>query len=62
MYVCTLVFNQISKDDGVRAGTNMEALSRLKPAFNEHGSTTAGLLLLMCFELLFSQFSHLYVV
>lgn len=32
----------ISKDDGVRAGTTMEILGRLKPAFKQGGSTTAG--------------------
>jgi len=37
-----LMFNKISRDDGVRPGTTMEALSRLKPPFKEGGSTTAG--------------------
>jgi acetyl-CoA acyltransferase 1 len=32
----------ISKDDGVRPGTKLETLSKLKPAFKEGGSTTAG--------------------
>jgi len=32
----------VTKDEGVRGGTTMEILSRLKPAFMEGGSTTAG--------------------
>ncbi|XP_041839265.1 3-ketoacyl-CoA thiolase, peroxisomal [Melanotaenia boesemani] len=32
----------VSKDDGVRAGTTMEGLSKLRPAFKPDGSTTAG--------------------
>lgn len=32
----------ISKDDGVRAGTTAEKLGKLRPAFKEGGSTTAG--------------------
>lgn len=32
----------ISEDDGVRANTTMEILAKLKPAFKEGGSTTAG--------------------
>ncbi|EEY54337.1 3-ketoacyl-CoA thiolase A [Phytophthora infestans T30-4] len=32
----------ISQDDGVRAGTTAEKLAKLKPAFKEGGSTTAG--------------------
>lgn len=32
----------ISKDDGVRAGTTPEGLAKLKPAFKQGGSTTAG--------------------
>lgn len=32
----------IDKDEGVRPGTNMEILSKLKPAFKQNGSTTAG--------------------
>jgi len=32
----------IKNDDGVRSGTNLEALSKLKPAFKKGGSTTAG--------------------
>ncbi|KAK2175248.1 hypothetical protein NP493_742g00002 [Ridgeia piscesae] len=32
----------VTADDGVRPGTNMETLSRLKPAFKPGGSTTAG--------------------
>jgi acetyl-CoA acyltransferase 1 len=32
----------VSKDDGIRAGTTVESLSRLKPAFSKDGSTHAG--------------------
>ncbi|GBG28030.1 3-ketoacyl-CoA thiolase, peroxisomal [Hondaea fermentalgiana] len=32
----------IDKDEGPRAGTTMEKLAKLKPAFKEGGSTTAG--------------------
>ncbi|KAK1937784.1 3-ketoacyl-CoA thiolase B [Phytophthora citrophthora] len=32
----------ISQDDGVRSGTTVEKLAKLKPAFKEGGSTTAG--------------------
>jgi len=32
----------ISKDDGIRADTTMAGLAKLKPAFQEGGSTTAG--------------------
>lgn len=32
----------MSRDDGVRKGTDMTILSKLKPAFKEGGSTTAG--------------------
>jgi acetyl-CoA acyltransferase 1 len=32
----------ISKDDGVRADTTLEGLAKLKPAFQQGGSTTAG--------------------
>lgn len=32
----------VCKDDGLRAGTSMEILSKLKPAFDENGVTTAG--------------------
>jgi acetyl-CoA C-acetyltransferase len=32
----------VSKDDGPRAGTTMEVLSQLKPAFKEDGTVTAG--------------------
>ncbi|CEM07839.1 unnamed protein product [Vitrella brassicaformis CCMP3155] len=32
----------IDKDDGIRAGTSIETLSKLKPAFQKGGSTTAG--------------------
>jgi acetyl-CoA C-acetyltransferase len=32
----------LSKDDGPRAGTTMEVLAQLKPAFKEDGTVTAG--------------------
>jgi len=32
----------VDTDEGVRAGTTLEALSKLKPAFDAEGSTTAG--------------------
>jgi len=32
----------VSRDEGPRADTNMEALSKLKPAFKESGTVTAG--------------------
>jgi acetyl-CoA C-acetyltransferase len=32
----------VDKDDGPRAGTTMEVLARLKPAFRENGTVTAG--------------------
>lgn len=32
----------ISKDDGIKAGTTLEILGKLKPAFRKNGSTTAG--------------------
>jgi len=32
----------IDKDDGIRAGTTMETLKKLRPAFQEGGTTTAG--------------------
>lgn len=32
----------ISKDDGIKTGTTMEILAKLKPAFRKGGSTTAG--------------------
>jgi acetyl-CoA C-acetyltransferase len=32
----------ITKDDGPRAGTTMEVLAKLKPAFRENGTVTAG--------------------
>ena len=34
--------NVVSKDDGPRAGTTVEKLAELKPAFREGGSVTAG--------------------
>jgi len=33
---------EVTKDDGPRPGTTMEALANLKPAFREDGSVTAG--------------------
>ncbi|CAB9510125.1 CoA thiolase [Seminavis robusta] len=32
----------VSKDDGIRPGTTVERLSKLKPVFDENGVTTAG--------------------
>ena len=32
----------VDKDDGPRAGTTMEVLAQLKPAFRENGTVTAG--------------------
>uniref|UniRef100_A0A673IDJ0 3-ketoacyl-CoA thiolase B, peroxisomal-like n=1 Tax=Sinocyclocheilus rhinocerous TaxID=307959 RepID=A0A673IDJ0_9TELE len=32
----------VTKDDGVRPGTTLEGLAKLRPAFKETGSTTAG--------------------
>lgn len=32
----------IAADDGIRPGTSLEALAKLKPAFTKDGSTTAG--------------------
>jgi acetyl-CoA C-acetyltransferase len=32
----------VTKDDGPRAGTTMEVLAQLKPAFKENGTVTAG--------------------
>src|SRR5436305_6658449 len=32
----------VARDDGPRAGTTMEVLTKLKPAFRENGSVTAG--------------------
>jgi len=32
----------VTRDDGIREGTNLEGLARLKPAFAKDGSTTAG--------------------
>lgn len=33
---------QISKDDGIRPATTLAGLAKLKPAFKEGGTTTAG--------------------
>jgi acetyl-CoA acyltransferase 1 len=32
----------VDKDDGIRSETTAEKLSKLRPAFDEHGTTTAG--------------------
>lgn len=32
----------VSQDEGVRPSTTMEGLAKLKPAFKDGGSTTAG--------------------
>ncbi|KAK8044517.1 acetyl-CoA acetyltransferase [Apiospora rasikravindrae] len=33
---------EVSKDDGIRAGATLEALAKLKPAFQADGTSTAG--------------------
>ena len=33
---------QVKQDDGIRPNTSMEVLAKLKPAFKQGGSTTAG--------------------
>jgi acetyl-CoA acyltransferase 1 len=32
----------VTQDEGIRPNTTMEALKKLKPAFKQGGSTTAG--------------------
>ena len=32
----------VSKDEGIRKGTTLEGLKKLKPAFKKDGTTTAG--------------------
>lgn len=32
----------VTQDEGIRGSTTMEGLAKLKPAFKENGSTTAG--------------------
>lgn len=32
----------VSQDDGIRAGTTLAGLAKLRPAFKPEGSTTAG--------------------
>ena len=32
----------VAQDEGIRPGTTMECLAKLKPAFKSGGSTTAG--------------------
>ena len=32
----------VDKDDGMRAGTSLQSLGKLKPAFKKGGTTTAG--------------------
>ncbi|KAI3631586.1 hypothetical protein MIR68_010469 [Amoeboaphelidium protococcarum] len=39
---CSVGGAQLSEDDGIRHGTTYEGLSKLKPAFKENGTTTAG--------------------
>lgn len=34
-------------DEGIRPGTTMEGLAKLRPAFQEGGSTTAGIFLFL---------------
>ena len=33
---------KVSVDEGIREGTSLEKLAKLKPAFQADGSTTAG--------------------
>ena len=42
MFMHSFVHSQISADDGIRATTTMEILGKLRPAFAEGGTTTAG--------------------
>jgi acetyl-CoA acetyltransferase family protein len=37
-----VVLDSVTQDEGPRADTSLEALARLKPAFGENGSVTAG--------------------
>ena len=46
MFQIAFALLQIEKDDGVRPTTTMEVLAKLRPAFQEGGTTTAGLLYL----------------
>ena len=32
----------VENDEGVRKGTTLESLAKLKPAFKKNGTTTAG--------------------
>lgn len=47
-----LYFLQVSKDEGIRP-TTLEGLNKLKPAFKENGSTTAGELLFLVYSIFF---------
>lgn len=38
----------ISMDEGIRPGTNLASLAKLKPAFAKDGSTTAGIQMKTC--------------
>lgn len=38
----TVTKNVFARDEGPRAGTSMDALSKLKPVFHAHGTVTAG--------------------
>ena len=40
--ITTLTMASVDKDGCIRAGTTVEKLAELKPAFNEKGSVTAG--------------------
>lgn len=40
----------VTKDDGIRPGTTLEGLAKLRPAFKETGSTTAGMHTYFFFE------------
>mmetsp|Transcript_19772 Transcript_19772/g.29159 ORF Transcript_19772/g.29159 Transcript_19772/m.29159 type:complete len:396 (-) Transcript_19772:177-1364(-) len=37
-----IAVGNVIHDDGIRPGTTLESLGKLKPVFDEHGSTTAG--------------------
>ena len=58
---------KVSVDEGIREGTSLEKLAKLKPAFQADGSTTAGgcfisnfltrmNLVLLCIMSMFSHF------
>ena len=41
---------KVSVDEGIREGTTLEKLAKLKPAFQADGSTTAGRCFILNFE------------